>query len=247
MLIQKRFLLHLCCLSLVFLSFPLSAEPVSAEPVTTTPADNPIPHRQTWFKECEDRVASAQGKPVDIMFIGDSITQNFQEEPREKWKLVGAPVWKNHYAGRNALNFGVSSDGTQHILWRMDHMNIKNFSPKVIVLLAGVNNMQSTPEEIAAGTKAVIQKCRTMYPGAKIILMAILPNRRNPAKTAAANLITKTFADNQTIYSLDLTPMMPLENGNFKGVGIDHLHLTEEGYEIWASNLDPLLNQLLKQ
>jgi lysophospholipase L1-like esterase len=217
----------------------------SQVPVTTISADNPIARQYGWLKECEDRVAAAQGKPVDIIFIGDSITQNFVEEPKENWNLVGAAVWKKHYGDKHALNFGVGADGTEHILWRMDHENIRNLAPKVIVLLAGVNDMQYSPEDIAAGTKAVIDKSRAMYPASKIVLLAILPNGRDPAKTAAANQITKTYADNQNVFYLDLGPSMPPEGNGLKGVGQDHIHLTAEGYEIWASNLDPLLDKLL--
>jgi alpha-L-fucosidase 2 len=213
--------------------------------LTTIPAENPIARQYGWLKECEDRVAAAQGKPIEILFIGDSITQNFVEEPKENWKLVGAAVWKKHYGDKHALNLGVGADGTEHILWRMDHENIGNFAPKVIVLLAGVNDMQYSPEDIAAGTRAVIDKIRAMYPASKIVLMAILPNGRDPAKTAAANQMTKAYVDNQNVFYLDLGPSMPPEGNGLKGVGQDNIHLTAEGYEIWASNLDPLLDKLL--
>jgi lysophospholipase L1-like esterase len=218
---------------------------VHAAPATTIPADNPIPPQHGWLKECDDRIAAAQGKQIDILFLGDSITQNFVEDPTPGWNLVGGSVWRAHYANRNALNLGVGSDGTEHILWRMDHENIKDFTPKVIVLLAGVNDMQYSPEDIAAGTKAILDKCRTMFPFAKIVLMAILPNKRDPVKTAAVNQITQTFADNQDIFYLDLGPSMSPVGDNYTGVGGDHLHLTVEGYKIWASNLDPLLDKLL--
>ena len=212
---------------------------------TTIPADNPIPHGSGWLKECEERVAAAQGKPIDVLFIGDSITQNFLEEPTEKWKLVGSEVWKKHYAGKRVLNFGVGSDGTEHILWRMDHMAISGFQPKAIVLLAGVNDIKYPAEDIVAGTRAVLDKCRAMFPNAKIVLMAILPNGRNWSRTKEVNAITRTFADDNTIFYLDLTPFMPLDHGHFTGVGNDAVHLTPEGYEIWASHLDPLLDKLI--
>jgi beta-glucosidase len=212
---------------------------------TTIPADNHIPHSNNWFKDCEARVAAAKGKPLDIMFIGDSLTQNFIEPPTEKWKLVGIDVWKKHYGGQNVLNFGVGSDGTQHVLWRLDHMDVAGFSPKVIVLEIGVNNMFSTSSEIVAGTRAVLDKLRSMYPSSKIILMAILPNGRNWQRTQEVNAVTKTFADNQNIFYLDLSPDMPLDHGHFSGVGNDSVHLTPEGYEIWASHLDPLIKKLM--
>ena len=158
---------------------------------------------------------------------------------------MGGSVWKKHYGDRNALNLGVGSDGTEHILWRMEHEKIKAFKPKVIVLLAGANDLQYAPEDIAAGIKALLEKSRAMFPDAKIVLMATLPNGRDMAKTIAANKITRTFADDRTVFYLDLGPSMPPVGDNFKGLGFDHIHLTADGYEIWAANLDPLLEKLL--
>ncbi len=229
---------HLALALLVVLS---SRATFADDPKTVIPADNPIPYGAGWLKECQDRVAAVQGKPVDIMFIGDSLTQNFLEKPTAKWPLVGYDVWQSHYANRNVLNFGVGSDGTEHILWRLSHMNVQSLAPKVIVLLAGVNDMKYPTADIAAGTKAVLDKLKAMYPSAKIVLMAILPNSRNRQRTAEVNAITQTFADNQSIFWLDLTPFMK----DFKGVGFDGVHLKPEGYETWASHLDPLIDQLL--
>ena len=214
-------------------------------PKTVIPADNPIPHSAGWFDQCKARVAAAKGQPIDLMFIGDSLTQNFMEAPTDKWKLVGIEVWNKHYAQRRALNFGVGSDGTQHVLWRLEHMDVAGFTPKVIVLEIGVNNMSSPTAEIVAGTRAVLDKLRAMYPAAKIVLMAILPNGRNQQRTKEVNAETRSFADNTTVFFLDLAPDMPLEKGRFRGVGGDVVHLTPEGYEIWASRLDPMLDKLL--
>ena len=216
-------------------------------PKTIVPSGiNPIPHSAGWWRSNSSRGLRMQKESrSNIMFIGDSLTQNFIESPTEKWKLVGIDVWNKHYANRNVLNFGVGSDGTQHVLWRLDHMNVAGFSPKVIVLEIGVNNMFSSTSEIVAGTRAVLDKLHSMYPASKIILMAILPNGRNWQRTKEVNAITKIFADNKTIFYLDLSPYMPMDHGHFTGVGNDAVHLTPEGYEIWASHLDPLLDSLI--
>ncbi len=226
---------------------PVPAASEVLAPKTTVPVDNPIPHAAGWFAQCEARIAAAKGKPIDIMFIGDSLTQNFIESPTDKWKLVGIDVWKKHFAERRSLNFGVGSDGTQHVLWRLEHMDVAGFTPKVIVLEIGVNNMFSPAAEIVAGTRAVLDKLRAMYPAARIVLMAILPNGRNWQRTQEVNAATRSFADNKVVFYLDLAPDMPLEKGRFRGVGGDAVHLTPEGYEIWASHLDPLLDKLLSK
>jgi lysophospholipase L1-like esterase len=233
-------------LALLFLSLfaLLLPSQVFAAPATTIPQDNPTPRQFGWDKECDARIAAAQGQPIDLIFVGDSITQNFVEKPTAGWNLVGASVWNSHYANKNALNLGVGSDGTEHILWRLDHSDIKSFNPKVVVLLAGVNDMQYSAEDIAAGVKAVLNKIESLYPNAKIVLMNILPNGRDMAKTNAANQIIDTFVDNKTVFSLDLAPEMTPQGDSWKGIGGDHVHLTEEGYKIWASQLDQLLDKL---
>ena len=94
-------------------------------PSTTTPSDSNYKAHPDWNQSCEKEVAAMQGKPCDVIFIGDSITQNFIARPSRNWTSVGKDVWDKHYAGRNALDFGVGADATQNVLWRMDHMDIK--------------------------------------------------------------------------------------------------------------------------
>jgi beta-glucosidase len=223
----------------------LCALSLSAQ-TTTIPVENPTAIQRGWQQQCLDRVLAAQGHPVDILFIGDSITDNFARPPRPDWTNVGIDVWNQHYAQRNALDFGVSSDGTEHILWRLDHMPVSAFKPKVVVLLAGVNDAQYSPEDIAAGIKTVLLKTRSMYPSAKIVLMDILPNGRAKDKTDAANALIHPLIDNKTVFGLNLARWMPPVGDNWLGLGTDRLHPTEEGYAIWANHLDPLLNRLLK-
>jgi lysophospholipase L1-like esterase len=195
--------------------------------------------------ECEKQVAAMKGKPCDLIFIGDSITQNYLGTPTAKWKSVGITVWNQYYANRNALDFGVGADQTQNVLWRMDHMDIKGLKPKVAVILIGTNNIKNTPEEIAAGVKAVVEKTEQVFPGVKIILVSILPNARATQKMADANKIIQTFGDNQTVFYLDVASTMTPVGKSWKGLGPDRLHLLPEGYQLWASEMEPLLTKLL--
>jgi lysophospholipase L1-like esterase len=126
-------------------------------------------------------------------------------------------------------------------------MDVASFRPKVAVLLIGTNNTRDTPGDIAAGVKAVLAKTQQTFPGVKTILMSILPNARASEKMAAVNAITRTFADDRTVFYLDLAAKMPPEGDSWKGLGPDKLHLTVEGYELWAAELDPLLEKLLAQ
>lgn len=224
--------------------FPSFAAETNA-PSTTIPSDSNYTAHYAWNQGCERRVAAMKGKPCDIIFIGDSITDNFTGRPTPSWGSVGGPVWEKYYANRRALNFGVGADATQNVLWRLEHMDIQEFKPKVAVILIGTNNKNNSPEEIAAGVKTVVDKTRQTFPAAKIILMSILPNARATEKMAAANNLIQQFGDDQTVFYFDLASKMTPVGNSWKGLGPDRLHLLPEGYELWASEMDPLLTKLL--
>src|SRR5471030_405004 len=216
----------------------LAADAAAPLPSTTTPSDSNYTGRHAADnKACEALVAAMKGKPCDIIFIGDSITQGWVQRN-------GKDVWEKHYAGRNALDFGVGADSTQHTLWRLEHMDVASFRPKVAILMIGTNNTRDTPADIAAGVKAVMTKTQATFPGVKVILLSILPNARANEKMMAANAITKGFADNRRVFYLDLAARMTPEGDSWKGLGPDKLHLTVAGYEMWAAELDPLLAKL---
>jgi lysophospholipase L1-like esterase len=229
---------------------PVQAAPTAVGAVSTVPrstiASNSNAHSHpVGYKNCNDRIAAAKGKPVDILFVGDSITESWTSAP---WGGVnrGAAIWDKMYAPRNALNFGAGADRTQHVLYRLDTMDVKDLKPKVTVLMIGTNNNIDTAPDIAAGVKAVITKLETMYPMTKIILVSILPSARAAELMAQANELIKTFADNQTVYYLDLAAKMPPVGDSWLGLGPDKLHPTDAGYQIWADTMEPLLGRLLE-
>src|SRR5688572_6722176 len=66
------------------------------------------------FHSMHDKfVARAKEGNVDVLFLGDSIT--------EGWAGNGKELWKERYAKLNAANFGISGDRTQHVLWRLEN------------------------------------------------------------------------------------------------------------------------------
>jgi lysophospholipase L1-like esterase len=212
---------------------------------TTVPSDDNYRSHAAANRQCEAELAAMQGKPVDVIFIGDSITQNFINAPTARWPMAGKAVWDEHYAHRNVLNFGVGADRTENVLWRFDHMDVRGFRPKVAVIMIGTNNTRNTPREIADGVQAVIRKTQDVFPGVRIILVSILPNARAAQKMAAADDIIRTFGDDRTVFYFDLASLMPPVGDSWKGLGRDRLHLMPEGYELWATQMEPLLSRLL--
>src|SRR6266699_4352887 len=77
-----------------------------------------------------------QGR-IDIYFEGDSITR--------RWGATDYPEllanWNQSFFGWNAADFGWGADKTENILWRLNNGELDGVNPKVIVLLAGTNNV----------------------------------------------------------------------------------------------------------
>jgi hypothetical protein len=139
---------------------------------------------------------------ITMLTLSSSVTRITQG-----WTRAGKDVWDINFVPRNRLDFGIGGDQTQHVLWRMDNYPITRLHPEVAVVLIGTNNTQNTPEEIAAGVKAILDKTQAMYPGIKIILNSIMPNRRADSLMMSANTILRQYADGKNIFYLDLVPL----------------------------------------
>jgi len=218
---------------------PAAPSPRLPEPVRSTILPDGIRYlnNPTLLNFCTAQVADFNGRDADVIFVGDSITQN--------WRGPGKDLWNAEFVPRNALDFGVSGDQTQHVLWRLENYPIARLHPKVAVVLIGTNNTHSSPQEIAEGIRAILDKLQSMYPGIKVILNSIMPNARANELMMNTNSMIRTFADDKTVFYLDLVPLMPPVGDNWKGLSADRLHPDAAGYRLWTDALLPLMDRLM--
>ena len=215
------------------------------EPVARTDQNSMIAHAQLLEKTKRGR--------IDIYFEGDSITR--------RWGATDYPEllanWKQNFFGWNAADFGWGADTTQNILWRLQNGELDNVNPRVIVLLAGTNNVGNRPspnedarvDDITRGLKAILDTMRAKAPKATIILMGIFPRNDNMAVMPVINRINENLArlaDGKTIRFLNINDRLADPSGVlFEGVMGDRLHPTIKGYQIWADALKPIFTELL--
>jgi lysophospholipase L1-like esterase len=190
-----------------------------------------------WYRLCEQRIAEAKTTGCDLIFIGDSITM--------QWNSLAGTLWEQRFAPYHALNFGAAGDWTQNALWRLGHMNLDGLKPRVAVILLGTNNLTHEPEQIAAGIKAVVARTQERFPNITVLLISILPASRETARMTATNTLLPALCNGTTVRWVDVAALMPPQGDSWKGLGPDHLHLSPEGYRIWADALEPSLLELL--
>jgi beta-glucosidase len=196
------------------------------------------------FLELNKRVKENRGQ-AEIIFVGDSITQG--------WEGNGKEVWAKYYAPRHALNLGIGSDHTQHVLWRLDHGNLDGLKPKVAVVLIGVNNIpddHNSPRQVLEGVTSVVRKLREKLPETKVLLLGIFPFREDfcaqRAKALQVNQALHKLDDGQWVRFLDIGHLFIQPDGRIsKDMMHDFLHLSPTGYRLWAEAMEPDLAALL--
>ncbi len=220
--------------------------------VSVNSATVPEPKNEEWLKRHEGFVARAQAGAIDLLFLGDSLT-DFWREPDK-----GGEIWNRYYGEKRAANFGINGDRTQNLLWRLRNGEAEGFTPKVVVLLIGTNNTgmekdrpvpRNTPDETVAGIRLVLEEIRSRFPEARVILLGLFP-RAEPGspqrlQVEEINGHLSRLDDGQDIFFLNFGHrFLDADGRTVAEIMPDGLHVGAQGYAIWAEAMDDLLNKV---
>ncbi|MBS5973937.1 MAG: hypothetical protein KIA56_01295 [Akkermansia muciniphila] len=219
--------------SAVFLLLSFASSAVYAAPADEAPDPPDVPklNTQPWVPARYRAVReNLLGKECGILFVGDSITECLK-----------------------AVNFGVSGDRTDSMLWRMEDTKLAvKTSPRYCVLLAGTNNIgrwkgRQAAAQTVKGIREIAVRLLKKFPETRLILMEVTPYGTDPGSPLRRRqeeinrLLRRLELPRTTILSINGSLLKP--DGTFReGMFRDHVHLTEKGYQAWADALLPLLN-----
>jgi lysophospholipase L1-like esterase len=229
-------------------ALPTFAQDTSVQPVPTKSSQHdavkPVPRDKGWMNRHEAMNARVAKGDVDLVFIGDSITQG--------WEGAGKEAWKEFYGERNAVNLGIGGDRTQHVIWRLDNGNLEGITPKLAVIMIGTNNSNSNkPQEIADGIKVILEQLESKTPDTKVLLLGIFPRGATPEVpqrivNRETNELIAKFADGERVHFLDISDKFLEDDGTLsKEIMPDLLHLNQKSYRIWAESIEPKVAELL--
>jgi lysophospholipase L1-like esterase len=244
----------LACLILLHANAP-------ADDAKSNPAVKPSERKDKSSKTRHERfVERAKKGDVDVLFLGDSITQG--------WEGQGKAVWKARYDSMKAANFGIGGDKTEHVLWRItEGKELEGIQPKVVVLMIGTNNMGAanpskdgkvnqnsvSASQIAEGVTAIVKEIHKQIPTTKILLLAIFPRAEMPDSPARKKvdevneMIKKLDDGGKSVLYLDINNKLLDRDGVLlPEIMPDFLHPNEVGYKIWGRVIEKPLAELLK-
>lgn len=236
-----------CVLGAAFSSLSFSQEAPQA--VKTEPANVSKSNGNWWTARHELLKKNLEAAPCDLLFIGDSITH--------QWESGGKKVWDKDFAPYSPANFGIGGDRTEHVLWRIDDSALKTqHSPQVCVIHIGTNNTgvykgAQPAAETAAGILEIAARVHKLHPATEIILLHIFP--RGSTKDDPLRLHNEAInkeldkADMPRVHVVNINDKFLNPDGTFlPGTTGDLLHFTEKGYQIWADALLPEIKKYMK-
>ncbi len=229
----------------------------------SNPAANPLSREATpwWHARHEAKLAEARRGPVDLVFLGDSITQDWEMAGPPAWRDF-APEWQRFYGDRHALNLGFKGDTTASLLWRILHGEVDGMQPKAAVVLIGANNngrAHWSAEQTLGGIAAVLDAVHRKLPATKVLLLPVLPSDRSAwvdETTAAINRgLAARYGSGQdpAVTYVDVTPLFLHDGRLDRAAFLDGyltppdplLHPTAQAQARLSEMIEPTLARLM--
>jgi lysophospholipase L1-like esterase len=230
-------------------SAPLPSCPELGRGLTALVAADP--RNRDWANVARYREANKTVKDAQVVFMGDSITDNWQQ-----------PRFGGFFPGKAYVDRGISGQTTPQMLVRFP-TDVINLKPKVVVILAGTNDIAGntgplTNEEIENNLAAMSALAHAN--SIKVVLSSITPvsayhattglaqtTQRPVTRILAVNDWMKKYAASHGDVYLDYYSAMIDTSGLLKSdLSGDDLHPTTPGYAIMAPLAEAAIQKALK-
>jgi platelet-activating factor acetylhydrolase IB subunit beta/gamma len=180
---------------------------------------------------------------IQLVFLGDSLTRRWEDN---------IAAWNKYFSAYNAANFGVGGDCLENIKWRVLNGELEGIAPKVIILLAGTNNLDKDPEEtIVNGIQEIAEIIQHKLKTARIVILGLLPRNVNETGIDYSRKIGRINRQLDSRYVDTGITFRDIGTDLINGQGTvsdtimpDGLHLNSNGYEIIGPKLRGIIEEL---
>ena len=191
------------------------------------------PRDWAQYGRYERQNAALAGEPVEVVFMGNSITDNW----------IGADP--DFFARNGFVDRGISGQTTAEMLARF-RRDVIDLNPKAVVILAGINDIAQNNGAIKLENVFgnIVSMCElAKFNGIRVVLCSVLPcdrfSWRPEIKPAAAvaelNTMLRQYAAEHKIPYVDYhTPMAAADGSMIAEYTYDGVHPTEAGYRAWT-------------
>ncbi|RNA63806.1 G-D-S-L family lipolytic protein [Chryseobacterium nematophagum] len=188
--------------------------------------------------------------------------QNFKKidqqntPPKNAILLIGSSSFtkwtdvSQYFPGKTIINRGFGGSRLTDLNYYAKDL-LEPYQPKQIIIYCGENDFADTPllsyKELVNRYKIFYKKIRERFPSIEIDYISIKysPSRKElwPQMKMANKKILQFMKKEKNAEFIDITPSMQDQNGNVRTDLFleDKLHLTPEGYQLWAIVMKPYM------
>jgi lysophospholipase L1-like esterase len=218
-------------LVLLFLSVSLPTFCLNLLPLSNPASTAESKNISLWMDYHERYVQEAKKGDIDVLFLGASIVAQAgaQESLKDKFGTLRVGT------------FGIPSDQTQNLLWRVRNGELDGISPRYVVIMVGGNNPES-PKLVAEGIRSIVSEVRNRLPNSDVLLYGVFPREQFPgqkrSQILSLNSILKTFDDQKAVHFIDITNQLLDKNGILtQEMAPDFVHPSAKGFGIWFDSI----------
>ena len=188
--------------------------------------------------------ADSSKRMKTIVFFGNSLTAGYGVDPTEAYPALIQQKIDSLQLNYKVINAGVSGETSSGGYGRIDWI-LRQKVDVFVLELGGNDGLRGIPlSETKKNLQAIIDRVKTKYPDAKIVLegMQIPPNMGQQYTTAFKKIYPELAEKNK----IALVPFL-LKNvgGDAKLNQKDGIHPTAEGHKIVAQNVWEVLKNIL--
>lgn len=205
-----------------------------------------------WHSVADDIQATLNGRKLDLLLLGNSITQGWGGNRKAVTYKPGKGVMDELYGAGRWESAGISGDSTQNLLWRLRNYDYNVCRPEHVVIAIGVNNIvvgENDADDIAEGIIAVAEEAEKVFPESDLILLGLYPTGKDKNGVARRkyNRIHELLGTHNfgRVRYVNPTDWFVDTDGNIRDglYGGDYIHFTPEGYRTATTHILQLIGE----
>ena len=166
-----------------------------------------------------------------LLFMGDSLIEFFN--------------WQERFPDKKILNYGIAGETAEGLFSRLPHIIDRVKSPDLVMIMTGINNLAMEDYGFLFTYEKIITCLLETYEQTAIAITSLLPAGLFFLGDAVprVNRRLKEIAQDNNILYVNLYPLFIDDNSRpiTSLFEFDGVHLSAEGYEVWASALERTL------
>lgn len=154
--------------------------------------------------------------------------------------------WAERFPQYEVFNLGIAGETVRGLSARLGKILEKVKDPDFVFLMSGINSLAMGEDNISGTFRSIVRTLHQAFPSAQICIQSLLPVRFSSLDNEDIrnlNASLRHLAAEEGVCYLDLHTLFVDQEKRLIGRYLleDGVHVSDEGYRIWAEEIEKLL------